>query len=193
MRLSRRGVLSAALVAAGGAGSWCLWRAVGFTRSAGVRSAVTLPDAEPAALSAGDAGTLVAAAAAVIGVPIEPVHYAEYYRWRAGHLRGYHALYRAFVRDVDRRARASAGRAFADSPVVVRRGVLEPARRARAPRSLSDHLRSNFDGGAWQLYDRYILAEGLALFARTDAWTALGYRGWPGEARGLDRYQQAPA
>ena len=48
-------------------------------------------------------------------------------------------------------------------------------------------------GSPWPSYRRYILDEALALFARTDAWTALGYRGWPGQPRGLDRYRRTPA
>lgn len=33
----------------------------------------------------------------------------------------------------------------------------------------------------------------LGVFARTDAWVALGYESWPGQPRGLTAYRQAPA
>jgi len=126
-------------------------------------------------------------------VPIDPAHYLEYYRWRAAHLRGYHALYEAFVRDVDRGARAAGGREFADSPASVRRAVLVPAGRTPGSEDVWDGVRTALSGSPWPSYRRYILDEALALFARTDAWTALGYRGWPGEPRGLDRYRRTPA
>jgi hypothetical protein len=192
MRLSRRRVLWVGLAAAGTAASWGLWRGGGFASLGGVRGE-ELPDADPGALSAKELATLVAATTVVIGSPVEPTHYAEYYRWRAEHVRGYHALYRAFGGDADRRAVAIGGRSFADSPEEVRRAVLAPPRGGASPRGWLDSLRSVFDGPRWRLYDRYIFAEGLALFARTDAWIALGYRGWPGQARGLDRYISAPA
>lgn len=191
MRVSRRRLLWVGL-AAGTAASWGLWRADGPAPLGGARGEA-LPDADPASLSTRELATLVAAATAVIGIPVEPGHYAEYYRWRAEHVRGYHAVYRAFAGDADRRAHAIAGRPFADSPEEVRRAALAPARRAASARGLSDSIRSAFDGPRWRLYDRCILAEGLALFARTDAWIALGYRGWPGQARGLDRYITVPA
>lgn len=192
MRMSRRRVLGIGLAAAGTAVSWGVWRAPGPASLVGTGRAA-LPDADPGVLSTRELATLVAAATAVIGSPVEPRHYAEYYRWRAKHLRGYHALYRAFAGDADRRAHAIGGRRFADSPEEVRMAVLAPARRAAASqRGASGSVRSVFDGPRWAFYDRYILAEGLALFARTDAWIALGYRGWPGQPRGLDRYVAAP-
>jgi len=189
MRLSRRRFLWAGVAVAA---SWGVWR-IGAPGSGRARHTPGLPDVAPAPLSEATAAALTAAAATVIGEPIDRAHYAEYYRWRAEHLRGYHALYEAFARDVNRGARAAGGRVFADSTASVRRAVLEPARRARDPESAWDRLRAAVGERSWQVYDRYILAEALALFARTDAWVVLGYRGWPGQPRGLDRYRRAPA
>jgi len=193
MRWSRRRLLWVVLAAAGAAASWGAWRIGGSTGLGRARANPALADAEPAPLSAAAAAALVAASETVIGVPIDPAHYLEYYRWRAAHLRGYHALYEAFVRDVDRGARAAGGREFADSPASVRRAVLAPARRAPGSEDVWDGVRTALSGSPWPSYRRYILDEALALFARTDAWTALGYRGWPGEPRGLDRYRRTPA
>ncbi len=193
MRWSRRRVLWVGLAAAGAAGSWGISRTTAPAPFGRADAVADLPDADPAALSDAAAASLVAAAETVIGVPIEPAHYAEYFRWRAEHLRGYQAVYAAFARDVDRSARAASGRTFAESPAAVRRAVLAAARRAGEPEDVWDGVRAAIGGSPWPRYNQFILDEALALFARTDAWIALGYRGWPGEPRGLDRYRRAPA
>jgi len=136
--------------------------------------------------------TLVAAARTVISRPIEPSHYAEYFRWRAEHLPGYRTLYERFAAQVDRAAQRTAGRAFAACGASDRARVLGPALRARDPRSVVDVAWMAAGGRAWAAYDRFILDESLALFADTDAWVLTGYEGWPGTARGLDRYRRAP-
>ena len=63
----------------------------------------------------------------------------------------------------------------------------------RDPEDVWDGVRRRSAAVPGRRIDRYILDEALALFARTDAWVVLGYRGWPGQPRGLDRYRRAPA
>lgn len=136
--------------------------------------------------------TLVAAARTVVGKPIEPSHYAEYFRWRAEHLPGYRTLYGRFAAQVDRDARRTARCAFADCGAPVRERLLAAASRARTPRTVLDVAWVAAGGRIWAVYDRFIFDEALALFADTDAWVLLGYEGWPGTPRGLDRYRRAP-
>jgi hypothetical protein len=101
-------------------------------------------------------------------------------------------LYERFAAQVDRDARRTARCAFAACGASVRERLLGPAARARSPRTPLDAAWMAVGGRAWAVYDRFILDEALALFADTDAWVLLGYEGWPGLARGLDRYRRAP-
>lgn len=199
-RLSRRTLLGAAVgvCAAAALGVW-RWLAEpgGPTSPASVSwwPAASRPALETTAsgpVTEATVAALVAAAGTVIGKPIEPSHYAEYFRWRAEHLPGYRTLYERFAALVDRDARRTAGRAFAACGAADRTRVLRPAARARDPRSALDVAWLRTAGRGWATYDRLIFAEALMLFADTDAWVLSGYDGWPGMPRGLDRYRRAP-
>jgi len=190
MTLSRRRLLGIGVVLSAAAASWGASRAL--TVADRQRIALVLPDAPTGVLQAPVVDALVAAAEGVIGYPIQSSHYAEYYRWRAEHLRGYQALYNGFRGAVDRDARRLAGRTFAECTPALRQRILARAARARDPRGVWDTLRADLLDRPWALYDRYVLGETLALFARTDAWALIGYDGWPGIPRGLDRYRRAP-
>ena len=188
-RLSRRTLLGAAAGA-------CVAAALGVWRwldkPGGLAWTPALEATAPGAVTDATLATLVAAARTVIGRPVEPSHYAEYFRWRAEHLPGYRTVYERFAARVDRDARRTAGCAFAGCSAAARARVLGPASRARAPRSVVDVAWMAAGGRVWAVYDRFILDEALALFADTDAWVLTGYEGWPGTPRGLDRYRRAP-
>jgi len=188
-RLSRRTLLGAVAgtCAAAALGIW-RW----LDEPGGPAWTPTLEATTPGPVTDATLSTLVAAARAVIGRPIEPAHYAEYFRWRAEHLPGYRTLYGRFAARVDRGARRTAGCAFAGCSAAAQTRVLRPASRARAPRSVLDAVWMAAGGRVWTAYDRFILDEALALFAGTDAWVLTGYEGWPGTPRGLDRYRRAP-
>jgi len=190
MALSRRRFLGIGIVLSAAAASWGASRALAVADRQ--RAALLLPDAPTGVLPAPVVAALVAAAEGVPGYPIEPSHYAEYYCWRAEHLRGYRDLYEGFRVAADRDARRLAGRAFAECAPALRRRILARAARARDPRGAWNALRADLFDRPWALYDRYVLGETLALFARTDAWALIGYDGWPGIPRGLDRYLHAP-
>ncbi|HEV2440242.1 MAG TPA: twin-arginine translocation signal domain-containing protein [bacterium] len=186
--MSRRTLLGAAAgaCAAAALGVWRWLHEPGRPASTPVLEATA-----PGPVTGATVSTLVAAARAVIGKPIEPSHYAEYFRWRAEHLPGYRTLYERFTARVDRDARRTAGCAFAACGAGARARVLGPASRARDPRSVVDAAWMAAGGRVWAAYDRFILNEALALFAETDAWVLTGYAGWPGTPRGLDRYRRA--
>jgi len=190
-RLSRRTLLGAAagVCAAAILGVWRWLAGPGGTAA----SRAALEATAPGAVRERTVATLVAAAGTVIGKPIEPAHYTEYFRWRGEHRPGYRTLYERFAVRVDRDARRTAGRAFIDCGVEDRTRVLGPAARARDPRSALDVVWLKTVGRAWAEYDRFIFDEALALFADTDAWVLTGYDGWPGIPRGLDRYRRAPS
>ncbi len=187
MLVTRRRFLGIGLAAAA---AWGGWRVVTLLR---------MPPPEPVlggepvgSLAPSTIAVLVAAAEAVAGYPIDPVHYETYYRWRAEHLRGYRALYERFAQEADRGAHRLGGRPFAAASSVVRREILAHGPRARAPKTAWDRLRVQLVDYDWPAFDRFVLGETIGLFARTDAWVALGYRGWPGMPRGLDRYRRFP-
>lgn len=188
-RVSRRTLLGAAAGACAAA-ALGVWR---WLDEAG-RSGWTpsLDASTPGALGEHTVTTLVAAAWTVAGRPVDPSHYAEYFRWRAAHLPGYRALYERFAAQIDRDARRAARCPFAACGAADRARLLRPAARARDPRSVLDLVWMAAGGRAWAAYDRFILDEALALFADTDAWVLTGYEGWPGTPRGLDRYRRAP-
>ncbi|HLJ58823.1 MAG TPA: hypothetical protein VKZ50_03740 [bacterium] len=188
--LSRRRFLGIGLLLSATAASLGAWRVLDIVRRRPPEPA--LGDAPTGTLAASTVATLVAAAQAVTGYPVEPSHYEEYYRWRAQHLRGYFALYERFAGAVDRDAIRSAGRPFVACAAAVRARILARAVRSRHPATVVDRLRVDMLDAEWPTFDRFVLGETLALFARTDAWVALGYHGWPGVPRGLDRYRRAP-
>lgn len=192
MSLSRRTFLravSGGAAAAGAAllGAWGLGRAV--VRRLGPAA---VDDAATGALTAAELRTLLAAAAAVVGVPIRQEHYAAFFQWRAAHVRGHRRLYARFCVAVDRAARAAHRLPFADSGSEVQSRILERAFRARAGTASRSWLRRAWEYD-WLLYERYILRETLSLFAATDAWLLLGYDAWPGSPRGFERYRRTPA
>jgi len=149
-------------------------------------------DAATGELSVAQLRTLLAAAAAVAGQPIQQEHYAAFFRWRAEHLRGHHRLYGRFCAAVDRAARGAEGVAFADCRTEAQHRILERAFRARANAAAPGPWLLRLLEYDWQLYERYILREALAVFAATDAWLLLGYDAWPGSPGGLARYRRAP-
>lgn len=152
-----------------------------------------IDDAPTGELSVTQLRTLLAAAAAVAGAPIRQEHYAAFFRWRAAHLRGHLKLYQRFCAAVDRAARGANRTAFADCPPQVQHRILERAFRARADAAVPGPWLRRLREHDWQLYERHILRETLALFAATDAWVLLGYDAWPGTPRGFERYRRAPA
>src|SRR5262249_27469571 len=143
-----------------------------------------IDDAATGELSATQLRTLLAATAAVVGAPIRQEHYAAFFRWRAAHLRGHLGLYARFCAAVDRAAQGAAGVALPGCRVGVQRRILERAFRARADAAVHGPWLRRLLDYDWQLYERYILREVLALFAATDAWVLLGYDTWPGTPRG---------
>ena len=192
MPLSRRTFLAA--LSAGAAGSAAVLGVLGAARVLTRRlGPPVVDDAATGELSATQLPTLLAATAAVAGAPIRPEHYATFFRWRAAHLRGHLRLYARFCAAVDRAALGAARVPFAGCTVEVQRRILDRAFRARADAALhGPSLRRLLDYD-WQLYERHILREVLALFAATDAWVLLGYDAWPGTPRGLEHYRRAPA
>jgi hypothetical protein len=186
---SRRTLLgaTAGACAAGALAAWrWLYEAGGPARWPEIEATV------PGPVTDATVAALVTASGTIIGRRIEPLHYAEYFRWRAEHLPGYRTLYERFASEVDRAARRTAGCPFADCSESVRVRMLSAARRARSPRGVTDAVWMAVGGRTWAAYNFFIFDEALALFAETDAWVLLGYEGWPGEPRGLDRYRRAP-
>jgi hypothetical protein len=188
--ISRRGFLTFLLVATGGAAA----AALGFRgRLKGVYHQLTDPALDPtppAPLSAQAVDTLLATTEAFLGYPVEKAHYADFFRWRAETLPGYHTLYERFSVTVNQTARRERGCAFAQCEPAVRRKLLDPAFHVHRAQGRVDKVRVGVLEREWRLFDLHIFRPIAALFATTDAWRLAGYDAWPGTPRGLLRYTQ---
>jgi hypothetical protein len=134
--------------------------------------------------------TLLAVTEAVLDPRIEKRHYADFFQWYAENIQGYKEFYEQVTARLDREARQSGKDIFSQSDTATRQEILEqvfPQRRNRFHRMWAgvferDCLR----------FERHLIAPIVELFAKTDAWTLLGYAYWPGQPRGLQRYTQGP-
>jgi len=149
-----------------------------------------LEDGSAGMLDASVARALVASTEALVDSPIDTSRYEEFFRWRAANVPGYRNLYEKFAVAIDAAAGRAGGGDFADHAIEARRNILarllpSEERYAQLLSAIvrADHVR----------FDRYIVGEVIELFNNTDAWTLLGYDGWPGSARGLERYTHAPS
>jgi hypothetical protein len=152
-----------------------------------------LEESPTGSLSPRTLGTLLLATSALAGVPVQPAHYEDFFRWRAENLRGYKTLYEQFAAALDRRARQSVGCGFAECSQPMQQQILARLPQVRSATTRWAKVRVAVLEREWLLFDRYIVRNILLLFYKTDAWTLLGYEAWPGTPRGLDRYTQAPS
>jgi len=120
--------------------------------------------------------TLMASAEVVTGVRPLRGHYEAYYIYQATQRPAYRVLYRRFAEALSATAGELGLGDFAGADVRARAGIL-------------DNLRSRQDFS--REFEIPVIQETLAVFARTDAWLALGYASWEGSARGLDEYRRA--
>lgn len=183
-RTMLRGSLAAAGVAAAGAGVLVVREGPGLASALRERArraaSPRLPPAPPGPLEPETLQALLAAAGAWVGRAAERPQYAELYRSRAASLSGYLRLYRRFA---DRLGPRFAGLSR-DERLAAVADLAPPGRLAR--------LRLGLAGDERLLFRRYVAVETLALYAATDAWTALGYAAWPGTPRGLSSYTRPP-
>jgi hypothetical protein len=169
------------------------WRARGAAAAQRLYDRLTDPALEQAAtgaLAGSVAHTLLAVTEALVDTPIEPSHYAEYFRWRARNLDGYKSLYEKLAARLDQSASRSGHANFADCDAPTRRRILSAALVAGKGKH-TRLLHGIVDQDALR-FEKYVAGEILELFQRTDSWTRLGYEAWPGTARGLDHYTRAP-
>jgi hypothetical protein len=204
--LSRREFIRS-LLAAGVGGTALLLGAPGCSSpeaAAGPRGGD--PPAAALALPRATLEVLMAAAEGLAGVRPLRGHYARYFEYRAKNVRGYAALYESFAAEV-RRRRPDFLAADLDARLEVldrlryhgATGELAPPARggsleasfAAAPAGFSAELTE--DALRSIRFERYVLQEILVVFANTDGLLALGYRSWPGGARGLEEHLHPPA
>jgi hypothetical protein len=154
-----------------------------------VRAETFSEDAPTGPLDDGTREALRATTEALLDVEHDARRYADYFEWRATHLRGYRALYERFARAVDEAARDLAGAPFARLDRGTRARALGRAvplfeTRAMTPELLADKERARFF--------RYVIGEVLLLFAHTDALLHVGYDSIVGAApAGLESYRHA--
>jgi hypothetical protein len=127
---------------------------------------------------------LIAMAEALTGRSTLQGDYAGYYHWRAQNLQGYKTRYERFADLLQARSIAATKRNFGDNPMNVRLEIVNSFRPAFQKSKSETGLRT---------FEKYIIQETLHLFARTDAFLALGYDSFPGQARGFETYRKLPA
>lgn len=132
--------------------------------------------------------TLLLATEALVETPIEKRHYEDFFLWRSENLRGYKNLHEQLVAYLDRSAKQSNKRNYADCDTATQKKILESIRSATS----FDKLRMGILKDDWLLFEKYFFSEILLLFAMTDAWVSIGYETWPGKPRGLSKYTQPP-
>jgi hypothetical protein len=181
-KISRRAALARILFAGGavaGAGFGVFRRFARHPAAVAVPPIATPPaEAKPGPLDPRALATLLAATEAIIGLPIEPNHYANFLRWRSENLAGYRSLCERFAAALEQAALESGRRAFAQCDPATRLQLVDVVT-ARA-----GALRIAFESVRRQL---------LVLFSRTDAYIAFGYDSWAGVPRGFDAYRSAPS
>jgi hypothetical protein len=134
--------------------------------------------------------TLLAVTEAVLDPRIEKRHYADFFQWYAENIPGYKEFYEHVTARLDRVARRSGQDIFSATDPATRQAILEqvlPQHRNRFHRMWAGVFERDR-----LLFERYLIAPIVELFAKTDAWTLLGYAYWPGQPRGLQRYTQRP-
>jgi hypothetical protein len=200
MILSRRGFLRLSVVGAVGATTVLMaaysakaWLLVPFRALYYQLLSPRLEEAPTGPLSAEVLNALLAATTVLAGVPVRIDHYEDFFRWRAGHLHGYKALYEQFVAALDRRARRSMGCDFVECSRQMQQKMLEALPQLRGANTRWHSVRVAVLEREGLRFDQYIVRDILLLFFRTDAWILQGYEAWPGTPRGLDRYTQAPS
>lgn len=191
MRVSRRGLIRVALVTMGGAAAAYAGYVTSFDKLYHWLKTPPLAGTPTGPLSDHALRTLLAATEALLNVPIDVDHYADYFRWYGERLRGYRTLYEGFTVTVNRSARQSFGRDFVECDRAARQQILGAAFRTRR-RGLVGTLRTGILDRNWQLFDHHIVRPVIRLFAHTDAWRLAGYDAWPATPRGLERYRQPP-
>jgi len=189
MRLSRREFLVAlagATAAAAGLGLPVVYQYVNQTRQ------LSLPDVPPGRLDTASLRTLRAATEAIfIAYPVDLDRYTAFFTFHAENIAGYAAIYTGFTQELDRSARWSYRRSFANCSIADRRGVL--AAWFDIPETREERLLASATRGiTWMRFSQYVVTEILTLFMNTDAWIMVGYEAWPGMPRGLDTYRQPP-
>ncbi len=125
----------------------------------------------------------------LVGASIEKGHYETYFEWRAENLPGYQNLYKKFAAVLDQMARQSFHRDFTNCELAMCKSILREFFPSGRFYTLKTVL---FNSENYILFHDHIIQEILKIFSHTDAWILMGYKHWPGEARGLEQYRRKP-
>jgi hypothetical protein len=134
--------------------------------------------------------TLLAVAEAVLDPRIEKRHYADFFQWYAENVQGYKRFYEQVTARLDRVARRSGRHIFSAADTARRQEILAQA--FPPHRNMFHRMWTGVFERDCLLFERHLIVPIVELFAKTDAWTLLGYAYWPGQPRGLHRYTQVP-
>ncbi len=167
-----------------------------------ITTAPTMADYFDEATGDPDAATLTALMALVdayVGDHGATGHYRTYFVWRAQNLPGYQGVYTRFAAALNAAAQELAGVDYAEADAATRQGILHHTLELPTPESgLFNTLYTlpapeapfTLDQQIWWRFHDRVLGEIVHVFLNTNAWVMLGYDGWPGQPRGLERYTQ---
>jgi len=186
VKITRRRFLAVLGLAVAAAGAGALWRQRLALRRWVLQT--PLPGSAPGPLRDSTAETLLATVHALLGDAVEPTHYADFFRWRAGHLPGHRRLYEEFEVAVDRAARRRGHAGFRSCPRDGQRRIL----RGMLPASGVERIRRGLVARNHARFGQEIVRPIFRRFANTDAWILSGYDAWPGMPRAMARLRGEP-
>ncbi|NIR50215.1 twin-arginine translocation signal domain-containing protein [candidate division KSB1 bacterium] len=192
MKLTRRRFLKyvALTASAGTAGAFVFLRRVDIRNVYRNMTKPVFEKDEVGQLNSQTLDVLLSATTALVDYDVEPNNYEIYFEWRSANLPGYKALYENFTAELEQLAQDKFGQAFVECQLSKRQSILNEF----VPSGWLYHLRKSLSQKKHHIvYHRRIIQEILKLFSRTDAWTLLGYRYWPGQARGLEECRKSPS
>lgn len=138
-------------------------------------------------LKSKELNTLIAATEALVDNEIEKTHYEIYFTWRSENLPGYYRLYTKFCATLNKLSQDHSNLDFKDVPTNIQQNILQKIPKQKTIRRLFATISGNKD---YLLFYDYVILDILKLYGDTDAWLLLGYKYWPGQARGFELYRK---
>lgn len=147
-------------------------------------------DIPPGGLNKATLNTLIAMAEALAGRQNLQGDYSNYFNWRSQNFAGYRSRYERFSKILQHKSLKMTKRNFGDNPLKLRLTVINSFRPFL--KKVQKKKQPNLSDDPLFQFEKFIIQETLHLFARTDAFLALGYDSFPGQARGFETYRKLP-
>jgi hypothetical protein len=198
MKLSRRQFIGFALAAAGAGTAANDLLALADQVTSPDHSSLRHLNQQPGPLDDDVTATLMAMVDAFVEDNGDIGHYRAYFTWRAENRRAYRSAYQLCSAGLNGAARRLTGLPYVECDRAIRREILQHGLDMPTDRSflfdprvrVGDWAAMTTEDRLWLQINRYVTSEMIDVFFRTNAWIMLGYEGWPGQPRGLERYTE---